>query len=370
MRRLILLLVLGLMTAPVFGGSIPILTPGDAIIAIDADGIVSSSSYPAGEAPRYAIDGLATTKYLNYGGAGSGFIVTPVGYGGSSTVQSFQLTTANDGASRDPQSYALWGTNAAITSADNSTGLAESWTLISEGGLTRVEVPLTRLTTGPVVNITNISEYMSYKMMFPTNYGSSMFQIGDVALFDSFSSSVLTSTDPIIAVEVGWNSSYPAAEKPSNAIDQTLDTKYLNFGKTNSGFIVTPAIGPSTLDSFQITTAGDATERDPVVWMLYGTNDAITSADNSAGVNETWTLICAGTMFLPEDRLTLGPVYQIANQDQSYTSYKMFFPTVRDEGAANSMQIDEIQFYGIPEPATVALFGLGGLSLLGSRRKH
>ena len=43
-------------------------------------------------------------------------------------------------------------------------------------------------------------------------------------------------------------------------------------------------------------------------------------------------------------------------------------PTLKDSGAANSMQIGEIQFYGIPEPATICLLGLGGLSLLRRRR--
>jgi hypothetical protein len=42
-----------------------------------ATAIVSSSSYPAAEAPANILDGNPATKYLNRGGAGSGFIVTP-----------------------------------------------------------------------------------------------------------------------------------------------------------------------------------------------------------------------------------------------------------------------------------------------------
>jgi hypothetical protein len=102
--------------------------------------------------------------------------------------------------------------------------------------------------------------------------------------------------------------------------------------------------------------------------MFYGTNDAIVSGDNTEGNAEIWTLICGGTMFLPSERNTLGPLYQVANQDQPYTSYKMLFPTLKDAGAANSMQIAEIQLYGVPEPATMCLLGLGGLALLRRRR--
>jgi hypothetical protein len=51
-----------------------------------------------------------------------------------------------------------------------------------------------------------------------------------------------------------------------------------------------------------------------------------------------------------------------------YESYKIVFPTVKDAGLANSMQIADIQLYGVPEPATLCLLGLGGLSLLRRRR--
>ena len=114
---------------------------------------------------------------------------------------------------------------------------------------------------------------------------------------------VLLPTDKIIAIEMGWQSSYPANEAPAKCIDGDPNTKYLNFGEENSGIIVTPAIGASMLDSFQITTANDSPERDPVVWMVYGTNDAIVTLDNGDGTTENWTLICGGTLALPAERL-------------------------------------------------------------------
>jgi hypothetical protein len=364
--------LLGLMTAPVWAASTPILKPGDFIIGIDTDGQVSSSSYPAAENPPKLLDSNPATKYLNRGGAGSGFIVTPSL--GMTLVQSFTLTTANDSASRDPTSWELYGTTNAIKSVDNSTGLAESWTLIDQGGLA---LPAARKTLGPVVTVNNMGGvYTSYKMMWPTNAGDSLLQVADAAFYplpDGTGVNLLSPADPILAVEVGWQSRSPAAgptglsEGPKSAIDATTDWKYLNFGEENSGFIVTPSIGPSTLDSFQITTANDSPERDPTTWMLYGTNDPITSADNSAGTSETWKLICGGTVTLPADRNTLGPIVEICNQAEAYTSYRMLFTGVKDAAAANSMQIAEIQFYGVPEPATVCLLGLGCLALLRRR---
>ena len=376
MRRekvLTLLVVLGLLTAPVFAVSVPILKPGNTIIGIDTDGMKSNSSYPAAESPPKLLDSNPATKYLNNGGAGCGFIVTPTL--GLSLVQSFTLTTPNDGATRDPKSWELYGTNGAITSLDNSTGLAETWTLIDKGA---IALPATRLTLGPVVNVNNatMTQYTSYKMMWPTNGGSSLVQVADAAFYmmpGGIGPNILTATDRILAVHVAWDSRSPAAgptglsEGPQSAIDRTTDWKYLNFGETNSGFIVTPG-GPSTLDSFQITTANDSPERDPTTWMLYGTNDPITTPNNGDGKAENWTLIAGGSVVLPAERNTLGAMYQICNQSQTYKSYKMIFPTVKDSAAANSMQIAEIQFYGVPEPATVCLLGLGGLALLRRRR--
>jgi hypothetical protein len=69
------MVVIVLMTTMALGDAV--LTPGDPIIAIDADGITSNSNYPSYEGPAYILDGSPNTKYLNFGGGGSGFIVTP-----------------------------------------------------------------------------------------------------------------------------------------------------------------------------------------------------------------------------------------------------------------------------------------------------
>jgi hypothetical protein len=345
-KVLVFLMASVLMAGSAFGGE-PILGPNDLIIAIDSDGIVSNSSYPAAEKPANVLDGNPATKYLNSGGGGSGFIVTltaPI------MVQSFTLTTANDSATRDPAAWELYGTNDPITSADNTAGMAENWTLIASGTL---ELPAERLTVGPVVSFESFLVCSSFKMVFTKTKGSSNMQVADVAFYplpDAQGGNVLSPLNPILAIEMGWQSSYPAAEAPAKCIDGNDMTKYLNFGEENSGFIVTPLIGPSMLDSFQITTANDSPERDPVVWMVYGTNDPITTVDNGDGTAENWTLICGGTVRLSDDRFAPGPVYVIANQEESYTSYKTIFQTVKNAASANSMQIAEIQFFGTVVP--------------------
>lgn len=152
--------------------------------------------------------------------------------------------------------------------------------------------------------------------------------------------------DPILAIDLDpGESQYPAFESPPDAIDNDVLTKYLNFGEVNSGFIVTPSYGSSVIRSFVMTTANDALARDPAAYALYGTNDMITSADNSSAMDENWTLIDSGSFTLPDTRREAGPMVQV-NGFRRFTSYLFVVTAVRDEASANSMQFSEIQFFG------------------------
>jgi MYXO-CTERM domain-containing protein len=256
--------------------------------------------------------------------------VTPAS--GPSTVRSFQITSANDAVERDPTSYELYGTNAAIASTDNSYGTAESWTLIGSGALA---LPATRDTLGAVVPVSNESSYTSYKMLFPTLTGPAVniMQIAEASFYstaDGSGADILNPGDAVLGIDATTITG--------------LQSKYLNFGENNSGVIVTPAAGPKVVTSLQITTAGDAVERDPAAYEIYGTNAAITSAENSRGTGEAWTLISSGALTLPAERLTEAAAIAFANTT-AYSSYKILFPTVKDATVANSMQISGIQLF-------------------------
>ena len=140
--------------------------------------------------------------------------------------------------------------------------------------------------------------------------------------------------------------SSPGSEQVPNAIDNNTNTKYLNFSQAGSGFTVTPSLGATKVNQFKFTSANDAAGRDPMTFSLYGSNDD--------GSSFTPIVLGANTN-LTTSRFTTSES-EVFENTKGYAMYKLIFPTVRSSGA-NSMQIGEIEFLGIPFQETVFAIG-------------
>lgn len=329
--------------------------PGDPVLAIDLDG---DSSFPPGEAPFNATDQDANTKYLNFGGfnggRGTGLIVTPGS--GSSVVQSIQMTSANDAPERDPTVFSLYGTNAPIVVEQNGFCDPADFTEIVAGQA--IVLPDDRFAPSDIVDFTNGQSFESYLIVMDDLKGLTgleIMQVADIQLYTGAGGTgdqILAAGDTAIAcfADEMNASNFPNAEIPTNTIDGTPELKYLNFGRTNSGFIIRRADGaPVTIDSFVITTANDFPGRDPSSYEISGTNDPITSTQNSTGDEENWTLVQSGTLTLPDERFTDGDMVEIMFKVKPFTAYRVIFPTVKADiptGDDNSMQIGEMTFSG------------------------
>jgi hypothetical protein len=168
----------------------------------------------------------------------------------------------------------------------------------------------------------------------------------------------------------------PSAEAEANAINDT-GQKYLNFLDLNSGFAVTPSANPGNdpVIGLRLYTANDAETRDPASYQLAGSNASITGP---------WEVIASGNLALPAGRNPGGAAVSIPPEGNTgafyqeimfanttpYSHYQIVFPTLKDAAAANSMQIAEVEFLVVPEPAglLLALAALLGLGLVRPRR--
>ena len=179
----------------------------------------------------------------------------------------------------------------------------------------------------------------------------------------------------VIATTAGGNN-WPNGEPPSEVVSGD-GQKYLNFAELNTGVIVTPAGGSSIARQITLWTANDAEERDPASVSIYGTNTILGAGSHllsdftPIGVDLALALpptrnAGGANPLLPENSQTLG-----LSNSTAYLSYMIVFPTVKNEGAANSMQIGEIQLdtTAIPEPGSTSLLLLGLATLLYRRKR-
>ncbi len=152
--------------------------------------------------------------------------------------------------------------------------------------------------------------------------------------------------DPIIGIPDDGD--WPGAETPDLAIDDVVaGSKYLHFKGADdpmpdsggAGFRVTPTQNQFVITAINLAAANDAAPRDPVSFRLSGSNESI---------DGPYTLIAEGTIdefngaaaFARNTWLTT-PV-EISNRTV-YQHYELIFTEVRDRGAANSMQIGDVE---------------------------
>ena len=291
-----------------------------------------------------------------------------------------ERTIVNSGS----QSMPLFYDNVGVDTAEADFDLNQDWTAhgiqslslyfygdaANSGGQLFVRINNTKIDyDGPAVNLTrpswqlwnidlsaagNVSNVQSLTIGIEGRGEGGVVYIDDIRLYPEVPADVLpdiTGAGDIVqgvpndGVTTGGNDNgWPAAEYPDLAIDDDTSTKFLHF-KGNvepTGFQVTPLVGATIVTGLTFTTANDAAERDPTSFELYGSNDSI---------DGPYTLIASGDIvdFAGEtawERYTKTTTPIAFDNDVAYTHYQVMFPTVRDAGSANSMQIGEVELLG------------------------
>ena len=165
-------------------------------------------------------------------------------------------------------------------------------------------------------------------------------------------SSVLSPHDSITALERSTQGAPSIATEAGDSkeiglvIDEHIDSKYLfrprdgaNPPGVNTGFIVTPAKGSTTIGGVQFATGNDMPERDPLRLTIEGTN-----APNPLQAQpRDFTLLYDGPTGIENDpgRGHWGAAVHFPNTT-AYTSYRVLVTQSRD-GSTDGVQYGEIK---------------------------
>jgi hypothetical protein len=125
----------------------------------------------------------------------------------------------------------------------------------------------------------------------------------------------------------------PSGEQYYNAVDGNIGSKYLNFYKTGAGITVGFA-NARIMRRLIMTTANDATERDPMTINIYGSstyNGAKTLIQSNVATNLSTNRYTASTIDF--------------ENNTSYQFYTIEITSVRNPTYANSFQFSEVVFY-------------------------
>jgi len=157
-----------------------------------------------------------------------------------------------------------------------------------------------------------------------------------------------------------------SSETPDKVVDANTGSKFLISRNSNAGVILKPTNSSLVFNRLALSTANDASERDPASFILYGSSSNLTGTEGTNIPVSSLTQIASGNVTMLDARNAGPTVVQFANT-VAYTSYVVVFPAVRNPATAVGMQISEIQLsQGANPPLAVAMADARGGQLSGS----
>ena len=82
----------------------------------------------------------------------------------------------------------------------------------------------------------------------------------------------------------------PSVETPPNLVDNNTATKWLNFNMASQPSTLIFDMGSAKLfNGYRWATANDSPDRDPITWIIYGSNDGINWTELHNVTNATIT---------------------------------------------------------------------------------
>jgi len=203
----------------------------------------------------------------------------------------------------------LWGTNANYGSTVAGPTLRTSTNFVLAGTTVTGLVPGTTYFYKPVVS-NAAATVTNDGMAFVARAAGTRFDFADPG-------------DPLFAS----SNNFPEAESPTQAIDNALSTKYLNFEGPGSGLDIRPSI-TGTLRAITVASANDSFDRDPTNFTLAGSSDGTNFVQFESGAVPAFT-----------DRHEIQSV--TLTNPASHAWYRLLFPGLNE---GSEMQVAEVEF--------------------------
>jgi len=319
---------------------------GDVIWEIWVDGWVEEGGDPDNGG---SIVGNATSPFAERTIVRSGFQSMPIFFenASASAISEVDLvfTPAQDWSANGIQSLTLW-----FYGAEGNTGRlyakVNGSKVLYDGLAVDLVRPSWQMWSIDLSSLGDLSSVTTLSIGVEGT-GSGVVYIDDIRLYPEvlgeISPDITGPGDTVLGVPN--DSDWPTAEYPDLAIDDDVTTKFLHFkGDTEpTGIQITPLAGPTVVTEVTFTTANDAAQRDPVTFELYGSN---TSIDGPYTLIASGDIVdFAGTAEWARNAKAETPI--TFDNTVAYTHYQVLFPTVRDPGSADSMQIGELELIGV-----------------------
>ncbi|UJH90668.1 discoidin domain-containing protein [Antarcticibacterium sp. 1MA-6-2] len=292
---------------------IDVTSVGNARIEVSSE---NGSGPEGGEGSTKLIDNNLSTKFLT-SGFPKEFYMQQV-FETPQVVNRYTFTSGNDAPDRDYKTWVLLGSNDGgnFEELDSRTDIT-----FSERNQTKEFI------------FENEQAFRYYRIRLDANNGGGLIQLSEWRLINlkllTFGPQDVTGLG-ILTVNQENRSGADSNEGSTKLVDNDLTTKFLTFDVTFP-LDLTLNFSPGVrVTKYSLTSANDASERDPKSWTLYGSND-----------NENFTQIDQRTDIVFDERGQTKEFLVGDNMD-TYTYYKL---EINANGGASLFQVAEWRLF-------------------------
>ncbi|MFT3782202.1 MAG: discoidin domain-containing protein [Nibricoccus sp.] len=256
-------------------------------------------------------DGDVSSKWLDF----SINTWVKVNFSAPTMLDAYSLTSANDAPERDPMNWTLSGSNDGVNWTVIETRSNESWS--------------SRFQTRDFALAQRTAAYTQYRFEFTAHSGN-VTQLGEMRLYGAQSGNVQVGTaTQVVPSSFSARGENGVDEGLAKLFDGNSYSKWLDFSATT--WVRMDFSVPTMLDSYNLTSANDAAERDPMNWTLSGSNDGVNWTVIETRTNQSWSSRFQGRDFA------------LAQRSAAYTHYRFDFTA----HSGNLTQLAELKLFGV-----------------------